>query len=111
MKWKCINDWFGYCAREPDGAANARMEERATKVNGVDTIVKINMGMGATCSLNPKTCGKRQSFEVVCPPSRWTDSETLVKELAAEQAIPPSVTKIKLDKHAKKDKGIQQELI
>ena len=69
MKWKCINDLFGYCSGEPDGAADARMEERTTKVNGVDTIVKINTGMGATCSLNPKTCGKRQSFEVVCPPS------------------------------------------
>lgn len=98
MKWKCTNDWFGYCSGEPDGAANARTEERSTKVNGVDTIVKISLGMGATCSLNPKTCGKRQSFEEVCP------GETAPKETVAR-------TTIVADKKTKKDKGKQGELI
>ena len=97
MKWKCINDWFGYCSGEPDGAANARMEERATKVNGVDTIAKINTGMGATCSLNPKTCGKRQSFEVVCP------------EGTAPKATDTRTTFLS-NKKTKVDKGNQENL-
>ena len=100
MKWKCINDWFGYCSGEPDGAANARMEEIATKVNRMDTIVKINIGMGATCSLDKKTCGKYQTFEKAVPssPSEWIEPEVLAKTIVA-------------NKKTKKNKGEQKELI
>jgi hypothetical protein len=104
MKWKCINDWFGYCSGEPDGAANARMEERATKVNGVDTIVKINMGMGATCSLNPKTCGKQQGFNQVM-------EDDLLKQAQAKIKEPVIKTTIVINKKTKADKGIQEELL
>ena len=100
MKWKCTNDWFGYCSREPDGAANACIEERSTKVNGMDTIVKINIGMGATCSLDKKTCGKYQTFEKAVPssPSEWIEPEVLAKTIVA-------------NKKTKKNKGEQKELI
>ena len=67
MQWKCINDFFGFCSGEPDGASKAQVEERATKVNGIDTIAKINMGTGATCSLDKKTCGKYMSSNQVYP--------------------------------------------
>jgi hypothetical protein len=112
MKWKCVNDWFGYYSVEPDGASKARMEERIAKVNGVDTIVKINMGMGATCSLNPKTCKKRQSFEVVCPPnpSEWVEPEVLAvaKAVVIEQAAP---TKPISKPTSKKNKQGQAQLL
>jgi len=107
MKWRCINDLFGYCSGEPDGASNARMEERSTKVNGVDTIVKINTGMGATCSLNPKTCGKRQSFETVCPPSPsgWSEPEVPAKTVVVEQAAPTKPISKPTGKKGKKEQA------
>jgi len=98
MKWKCINDWFGYCSGEPDGAANARMEERATKVNGVDTIVKINMGMGATCSLDRKLCGKYKTFLETCLPS--------INKVPKKQEIPeaPVIVTVPKKTRVKKEK-------
>ncbi len=96
--WRCIHDNFNYCKTEPDGAKNARMEERATKVNGVDTIVKINMGFGATCSLNPKTCGKLLPYGSYYPEHMLTDEPAVLK------------TTIKIDPAARADKGTQQEL-
>ena len=113
MKWKCINDWFGYCSGEPDGAANARMEERATKVNGMDTIVKINIGMGATCSLDKKTCGEYQTFEKAVPssPSEWVEPEVLAvaKAVVVEQAAAPKPVSRK--SKAKQDTGVREEII
>lgn len=98
MYWKCINDIFGYCKTEPDGADKAYTEDRATKINGVDTIVKISLGMGATCSLNPKTCRKHLTWEKVCP------EDTAPVNTAIKTTIVPN-------KKTKKDKGKQQELI
>ncbi len=93
MMWRCIHDQFGYCAGEPDGADKALMDDRIVKVNGVNTTVKVNPGMGATCSLSPKMCGKRQSFETVCPPSpsEWVEPEVLAtaKAVVVEQPAPP----------------------
>jgi len=92
MKWKCINDLFGYCSGEPDGASKAYETEVATG-DSKQPHVKVKLGLGATCSLNPKTCGKRQSFEVVCPPSpsEWIEPEVLVatKPVVVEQPAPP----------------------
>ena len=103
MKWKCINDWFGYCSGEPDGASKAQIEERATKVNGIDTIVKMNMGTGATCSLDKKTCGKYMLENQVYP-----------EKVAAPQVTMPTVqesTVVSNNKQEAKVVIIEHEII
>lgn len=93
MFWRCIHDhMWSYCSGEPDGVSNASMSTIAGK--------EMNLGVGATCSLNPKTCGKRLTSNQVHPEkeSLWQEPSTLV-------------TKIMVDKKAKKDKGEQGAMI
>ena len=94
MQWKCINGFFGFCSGEPDGASKAQVEERVTKVNGIDTIVKIDMGTGATCSLDKKTCGKYMSSNQVYP-EKITPMQTPSAPLVVQEATMVNKTEVK----------------
>jgi len=48
MKWKCLNDIFGYCAGEPD------FKQKPT--------ICLGDVYGCSCKLGPKTCGKHQTL-------------------------------------------------
>ena len=97
MKWKCINDIFGYCAKEPTGASEAKTLERETTISGIKQIVTVGIG-GATCTKDPASCKQYRTFTQVC------SAKAGVKK-------PVVKTTFVADKKAKKDKGKQEGLL
>ena len=74
MKWRCLNDNFGYCSDKPqcDESPNViKLEE------GSD----YHCFVGGTCKLDSKTCGKHQTHSdtttgMVFPKSNYTHTVT-----------------------------------
>ncbi len=95
--WRCVNALFAYCKESPNGANKARIENRMVNIEGKDSVMEINMGAGATCTLDPKTCKNHVLF-----------SQLVAKNLAPEATIR---TTILLDNEVKTDKGKQKQVI
>ena len=65
MKWRCLNDIFGYCTGEPDFKQKPGSVHYPVPWDGVTV---------TSCKLNTETCGKHQ---------------TLTENIAAMTAVKP----------------------
>ena len=52
MKWRCLNDNFGYCSGTPETEVSPNVAEKDGEY----------MYFGGKCRLDPKTCTKYQSL-------------------------------------------------